>query len=57
MKMQTTIIVIAIFLITLGTIPYCLTNIIKGKDVQISITILMTQIPAYIKLIKFIWEK
>jgi hypothetical protein len=57
MKMQTTIIVIAIFLITLGTIPYCLTNIIKGKDVRISLTILMTQIPAYIKLIKFIWEK
>ena len=57
MKMGTTIIVIIIFLITLWTIPYCLTNIIKGKDVQISLTILMTQIPAYVKAIQYILQK
>lgn len=57
MKMQRTILVIITFLLTLWTIPYCLSNIIKGQDIQISLTILMTQIPAYIKMIKYFWEK
>jgi predicted small secreted protein len=55
--MQRTILVIITFLLTLWTIPYCLTNIIKGQDIQIFLTILMTQIPAYIKMIKYFWEK
>lgn len=55
--METKIIVIIIFLLTLWTIPNCLTNIIKGKDVQIYLTILMMQIPAYIKAIQYILQK
>jgi hypothetical protein len=52
MKYINQIIAILIFLLTLWTIPYSLTQIIKGQDVQIFLTILMTQIPAYIKMIK-----
>jgi hypothetical protein len=52
MKYINKIIAILIFFLTLWTIPYSLTKIIKGEDVQIFLTILMTQIPAYIKMIK-----
>ena len=52
MKYINQIIAILIFFLTLWTIPYSLTKIIKGEDVQIFLTILMTQIPAYIKMIK-----
>jgi hypothetical protein len=52
MKYIDKIIAILIFFLTLWTIPYSLTKIIKGEDVQIFLTILMTQIPAYIKMIK-----
>jgi hypothetical protein len=55
--METKIIVIAIFLITLWTIPHCLTNIIKGQNIQIHLTILISQIPAYIKALQYILHK
>jgi hypothetical protein len=57
MKFTKEIIVVAIILLTLWTIPYCLTQIIKGEDVQIYLTIIMSQIPAYIKVIKYLWEE
>jgi hypothetical protein len=56
MKFTNEIIVVAIILLTLWTIPYCLSQVIKGKDVQIYLTIIMSQIPAYIKVIKYLWE-
>jgi hypothetical protein len=57
MKFTKEIIVVAIILLTLWTIPYCLSQVIKGEDVQIYLTIIMSQIPAYIKVIKYLWEE
>ena len=57
MKFTNEIIVVAIILLTLWTIPYCLSQVIKGEDVQIYLTIIMSQIPAYIKVIKYLWEE
>jgi hypothetical protein len=57
MKFTKEIIVLAIILLTLWTIPYCLSQVIKGEDVQIYLTIIMSQIPAYIKVIKYLWEE
>ena len=57
MKFTKEIIVVAIILLTLWTIPYCLSQVIKGENVQIYLTIIMSQIPAYIKVIKYLWEE
>jgi hypothetical protein len=51
------ILTIIIFIITILVIPYCLSEIIKGKDVRINITIIMTQIPSYIKMLHYICQQ
>jgi hypothetical protein len=50
------ILIISIFILTIVVIPYCLSEIIKGKNVHINLIIIMSQIPAYIKMLKYFWQ-
>jgi hypothetical protein len=56
MKYINMIIPILIFILTIIVIPQCLSEIIKGKNVHINLIIIMSQIPAYIKMLKYFWQ-
>jgi hypothetical protein len=47
------IIVIIVFILSIIVIPKCLSEIIIGKNVRINLIIIMSQIPAYIKMIQY----